>query len=197
MAIGRSLTDLGISVSSGDAYDSDRAGWYGAIQSPRYDEVGARIYLTGNSRKTKERIANNKFFIQAEDFTETWTTAESMACLARGGFGGLNEFGRALHTRNVYQIHGHDLNTLVEAIIYYAVPVGKRENEKVDGGTNTALRLAVDANVPIRKNLYFQDDYEWCEKWLKENDKGYPYREVDWHEIHHPDDPRLLKEPEW
>lgn len=195
--MGRTLTDNGISVSSGDAYDSDRAGWYGARQSKRYAEVGARVYLANGTGRNFYRLRDNRFFYDASGFTDTWNTAMQMAMQARGSFGGLNEWGKALHTRNVYQIHGEDLKSLSDAIIYYAEPIGKRENEKVSGGTNTALRLAVMADIPIRKNLYFQDDYEWCGKWLEEHELKYPYIDINWQDIHRPDDPRLLREPEW
>ncbi|MOA55475.1 hypothetical protein D3C78_1792730 [compost metagenome] len=63
----------------------------------------------------------------------------------------------------------------------------------VNGGTNTAVQLSVSAGVPIRKNLYFQDDVEWVENWLKEHELDYPYEEINWHEIHHPNDPRLFE----
>ncbi|AEH03672.1 DprA-like DNA recombination-mediator protein [Pseudomonas phage PhiPA3] len=190
--LGRTHTDHGWAVSSGDAYDSDRAGWYGAVQSKHYDTVGSRIYLASGTGRNWYRIRDHKNFMDATQFTDTWADARAMAITARGSFGGLNEFCQALHTRNVYQIHGHTLDELVERLFYYAKPIGKRENERVDGGTNTALRLSVMAGVPIRKNLYFEDDRQWCLDWLAENELDYPYQEIDWNAIHNPRDPRVL-----
>ena len=57
-----------------------------------------------------------------------------------------------MHTRNVFQIHGHMLNDPVKAIIYWAKPVGK--TEVVKGGTNMALQMAIRAGIPKRINLY-------------------------------------------
>ncbi|BEG72491.1 hypothetical protein RVBP21_1190 [Pseudomonas phage BRkr] len=190
--LGRTLTDYGWAISSGDAYDSDRAGWYGAKQSRKYGEVGARIYLASGTGRSFYRIRDNAFFMDASQFTDTWATAESMAACARGSFGGLNDYGKALHTRNVFQIHGHTLDELVTGIFYYAVPKGKRENEVVNGGTNTAVRLSVNAGVPIRKNLYYDDDLKWVIKFLDKYELDYPYEPIDWTAIHHPQDPRIL-----
>lgn len=189
--IGRTFTDLGVMISSGDAFGSDRAGWYGAKQSRKYSEVGARIYLT-ESWRNRKRVELNPFFMIAEDYPETWQQAKVMASSARGNFNGLNDYGIALHTRNVYQIFGHNLDELIRAIVYYAKPVGDVKNEVVKGGTNTAVRLAVNAEVPTRINLYTQEGQDWAYKFLEKWEQDYPYEEIVWREILKPDDPRLV-----
>jgi hypothetical protein len=189
--LGRTLTDLGYQLSSGDAYDSDRAFLYGAVQSKRYSEVGARVYLHKNGCNDRW-VKDWPNYYDASTFDPiTLTTAKSMACLARGSFYGLYPNGIMLHTRNVFQIWGEGIDSLVCALFYYAVPKGKREREYVEGGTNTALRLSVDANVPVRMNLYFADVVKDVEEWLTEHESDDPYLEIDWHQIHDPNDPRL------
>jgi hypothetical protein len=190
--LGRTKTDLGYAWSSGDAYGSDRAFWYGAKQSERYNEIGARIYLAedGNNRR---RVKDMPFFYDALAFEDTYSTARALASLARGGWGGLGEWGIRQHTRNAFQIHGHTLQELVKELWYYAEPIGKRENERVHGGTNTAVRLAVDAGVPVRVNLYFEDSIRLLDDWLKANESDEPYEEIDWRQIHDPRDPRLTE----
>ncbi|QBJ02806.1 DprA-like DNA recombination-mediator protein [Pseudomonas phage Psa21] len=186
--LGRTYTDLGYQMSSGDAWDSDRAFLYGAAQSKRYQEIGAKVYLHKDGTNGRW-IKDNPFYYDASLFdTTVATTARSMAILARGSTWGLNETGLALHTRNVYQIHGINLDELVKAIYFYAEPLGKT---KVSGGTNTALQLAVKAGVPIVKNLYYQETVDEITKWLEENELDYPYIDIDWHQIHKPNDPRL------
>jgi hypothetical protein len=186
--LGRTYTDLGFQMSSGDAWDSDRAFLYGAKQSRRYSEVGARVYLNKDG-VNRRYVEENPFYIDASKFdSTTQATARSMACYARDGFGGLNEFGIQLHTRNVYQIHGESLTDTISAIWFYAEPDGRN---KVSGGTNTAFQLAKIAKVPLIENLYYADTVERALKWLDENEQPYPYDDIHWHEIHKPNDPRL------
>ncbi|WDS62166.1 hypothetical protein [Pseudomonas phage D6] len=186
--LGRTYTDLGYQMSSGDAWDSDRAFLYGAAQSKRYQEIGARVYLHKDGANGRW-VKDNPFYYDASLFDSTTTaTALSMAAIARGGFYGLSPGGVLLHTRNVYQIHGADLVSLVSAMYYYAKPKG---TTKCEGGTNTALQLAKEANVPIIKNLYEASVVEEIEAWLTEHELDYPYIDIDWHQIHKPDDPRL------
>lgn len=187
--LGRTFTDLGYADSSGDAFGSDRAGWYGAIQSDRYPDVGSRIYLT-QSYKNRRRAEEHGFII-AEDYPECWPMAMSMALAARGSFGGLNEYGIGLHTRNVYQILGHELNEPVKLMFYYAKPVGNPAHGKVSGGTNTAVQLALQAGIEQRINLATKEGYEYAEGILKLHELDKPYKETDWRQILKPDDPRL------
>lgn len=190
--LGRTYTDLGWMWSSGDAYDSDRAFLYGAEQSDRYLEVGAQVFLHKDGAN-KRWVAQKPFYYDASTFdADVSTLARTLACQARGGFYGLFESGIALHTRNVYQIHSADLQTTVKAIWYYAQPEGRRESEKVKGGTNTAVRLCVDAGVPLRKNLYYADVIDEALAWLAEHESDKPYLEIDWTQIHDPRDPRIL-----
>lgn len=188
--LGRTTTDIGLADSSGDAFGSDRAGWWGSQQSRVYAKVGARIYLT-ESWRARKRAEENPFFIIAEDFPEKWDMAKALALNARGTFNGLNEYGIGLHTRNVYQIYGHTLDEPVKLIIYYAPTVGKVENEFVKGGTNTALQLAKQAEIPVRINLATKKGLDWAEKFLSKYEEDYPYVEIDWTQILKHDDPRL------
>lgn len=186
--LGRTYTDLGYQMSSGDAWDSDRAFLYGAAQSRRYQEIGARVFLAKDGANGRW-IKDNPFYYDGStvDVT-TLATATSMAAIARGGFYGLNPHGVALHTRNVFQIHGLSLDELVCAIYFYAEPDGRT---KVAGGTNTALQLCKTANVPIIKNLYYQEVVDEITEWLNTHELDYPYIDIDWHQIHKPNDPRL------
>lgn len=188
--IGRTYTDLGYQMSSGDAWDADRAFLYGAEQSKRYQEIGARVFLHKDGVNGRW-VKDNPFYYNAELVDAvTASTALSMATIARGSLYGLYEDGIKLHTRNVYQIHGFNLVDLVSAIYFYAEPSGKK---KVKGGTNTAFQLAVEAEVPIIKNLWDAKVVEEVEAWLAIHELPYDYIEIDWTKIHKPDDPRLTE----
>ena len=148
--LGRTLTDLGWTLSSGDAVGADRAFYEGALQSPRFSEVGCRIYLAWNGVGGRYHDPDNGFY-DATQFTETYPQAEALALAARGSFEGLGRGGRALHTRNVFQIYGHTLKEPVSCVLFWAVPQGR--SGKVKGGTSTAVTLAQQAGIKTI-NLY-------------------------------------------
>lgn len=185
--LGRTCTDLGLAVSSGDAFGADRAGWYGSKQSERYIEVGSRIYLT-ESYKNRAR-SNELGFIIAEDYPEKWDMAKALAFSARGNFNGLNEYGIGLHSRNCYQILGHTLDEPVQLMFFYAKPIG--DGTRCSGGTNTAFQLAKQANIPKIVNLATTEGLRYVEDFLKRYEKDYPYIDTKWIEILKYDDPRL------
>lgn len=191
--LGRTFTDLGFDDSSGDAFGSDRAGWYGARQSPRYDPYNARIYLV-DSIKNRRRAMEHGFKI-AQDYAENWVTAEAIALKARGSWGGIegvhNQYKRDLHIRNVFQVLGHTLIQPVDALVYYAPVVGREEREVVKGGTNTALQIAKMSGVQKRFNLATKTGYDWAHEFLKKYESDQEYDDIEWREILKPDDPRL------
>lgn len=191
--LGRTWQDLGVHPSSGDAFGSDRAGWYGARQSSKYDPDKARIYVL-ESKRNRLRVMEHGFII-AQDHPECWTIAEAMALDARGSWGGIdgpsNQFKRDLHIRNVFQIHGHTLSDVAVAVMYCATPVGRIEREVVKGGTNTTLQLAKKAGIQHRINLATDEGYSWAIEFLKRNETAEEFDDIDWTEILKPDDPRL------
>lgn len=164
--LGRALTDRGIAVSSGDADGMDLAGYEGAVTSPSFDLVGARIFLHKSPVHYKTRpprYADERIFFNASRF-HNWEQAQALAFEARGSFEGLYEGGIALHTRNAYQILLDDLQSPVGAAVYWARPVGKKGNVK--GGTNTAVQLARRFNVPST-NLYTDEGMLKIERYIQ------------------------------
>lgn len=185
--LGRTCTDIGLVISSGDAYGADRAGWWGAKQSEVYGNVGSRIYLT-ESWKNRQR-ANQLGFLIAEDYPEKWIIARALAETARGSFKGLNEYGIGLHTRNVFQITGHTLEEPVKLMFFYAKP--NNDGTKVSGGTNSAFQIAKKAEIEKIINLATPEGLEYVNKFLEHYEKDYPYVDIDWRQILKHDDPRL------
>jgi hypothetical protein len=172
--LGRTLADVGYTLSSGDAIGADRAFWFGATLSPRHAEIGCRIYLHKDGYQG--RFNNPKLgFLVATQFRETWDKAQQIASAARGGFYGLGAGGIALHTRNVFQIYGHTLRAKVGSIYFWGEPKGKQE--KVNGGTNTALQLAIKANLPQRINLFYPEMRARAEAFLAKYETKEPYPE--------------------
>lgn len=61
-----------------------------------------------------------------------------------------NEWARGMHSRNCHQIFGYDLKYPVDAVICWT------PNGKIQGGTATAIKLALKANIPVF-NLGIED----------------------------------------
>jgi hypothetical protein len=80
----------------------------------------------------------------------------------------LYEKGIKLHSRNPYQILLDNLKTPVASVIFYAQPVGKKGNVK--GGTNTAIRIALDHKIPT-VNLATDEGMEKIHNYLKRKGK--------------------------
>ena len=54
-----------------------------------------------------------------------------------------NEWARGMHSRNCHQILGYDLQSPVDAVVCWT------PNGKIQGGTATAIRIALKYNIPV------------------------------------------------
>lgn len=91
------------------------------------------------------------------DYNEAFNIASTVhPAWNRLGYG-----AKALHTRNVYQVLGLDLNTPSDVLLCYAQPTKNKQGvvNGVKGGTNTAVQLAMKHNIPIY-NFYLQEDID-------------------------------------
>jgi hypothetical protein len=75
----------------------------------------------------------------------------------------LTQGAKRLHSRNVFQVLGHDLDTPSKFLVCYAKPVG----DSVSGGTRTAVELAKKWNVPV-VNLYHELCLDRVKRYLEE-----------------------------
>ncbi|WJJ54940.1 DprA-like DNA recombination-mediator protein [Xanthomonas phage RTH11] len=144
----------------------DLAGYEGALTSPAFEQIGARIFLHKSPVHYKTRpprYADERIFFDASQFYN-WEQARQYAFDARGSFEGLYDNGIALHSRNAYQILLDDLQTPVSSVVYWARPVGKKG--QVKGGTNTAVQLARRFNVP-QINIYTDEGMEKVLNYIK------------------------------
>ena len=109
------------------------------------------------------RRSNTPCYYVAERFSN-YRKAVVMASEVHPAWSKCSNGARALHSRNIYQLLGKDLETPSDFVICYAKP--KNENpdcQLVQGGTATAVKLGLDIGV-IVFNLYYEDTYnELCE----------------------------------
>lgn len=134
--IARRMAQSGWNLRSGGAIGSDTAwelGWEGFETK--------EIYL---SRGTSSVIAKDSTCCRISDYGDIWFEAEDIASKLHPRWENLDEFAQALHTRNVFQVLGLDLQSKTDVVAAYAPPAGF----SVKGGTATAFNLARAKGIP-------------------------------------------------
>jgi hypothetical protein len=160
-------------LHSGDAIASDFAFWVGARLSKNFFELGAKIFLSKNGYQGRWHD-DQLGFINAKSLDPIkYEIAGKLAYEARKGFYGLGTGGKELVTRNAFQLLDEDLEHAVSKCLYWGIPQGK--TEKVRGGTNVGLQLAILFDIP-RMNLFHEENQRLLEEWLaqKETTEAYP-----------------------
>lgn len=173
--LGRTLTDKGFSLASGDAKKADYAFYVGARLSPNFYNTQPRIYLSRDGYRGRYHDPANGF-INAQLYPEQFLKAQEMAFKVRGSWNGLNEWGIELHSRNVFQILGHTLDWPVRGVYFWAEP-HRTKKWTVSGGTNTAIQIARAFGIERRFNFFYEDVVANAEHWLEENESTVPYPE--------------------
>ena len=121
------------------------------------------IYLPWEGFNNKS--CDNRGYINTPRL-KNYTQAALIAENTHPNWAACSRGARALHTRNVYQLLGLDLNTPSKFVVCWAKPTGDGDNVK--GGTGTAVRLGINYGVEIR-NLYNKDVLDKVIKYLKED----------------------------
>lgn len=90
-----------------------------------------------------------------EIFTSSDATSEALELASRyhPNWGRCNDWARALHARNGFQILGRDLKSPTDFVICWT------KDGKASGGTGQALRIAKDFNIPVF-NLHNLDNVQ-------------------------------------
>lgn len=166
----RTAYELGLGpLYSGDAIGSDFAFWVGAVLSgeANFSRNKPKIFLCRNGYQNRWHDDNLGFINVKSYGKELWLEANKLAEEARKGFWGLGKTGIELVTRNAFQLLDGDLKHPVAKCLYWGIPQGK--TEKVKGGTNVGLQLAIRFDIP-RMNLYYEENQRLLEKWLEEKE---------------------------
>lgn len=99
--------------------------------------------------------------------TELWEQAMQIAASTHPAWNHCSDYAKALHTRNVFQVLGGDLNTPSRFVLCWT-PDGAeytRETSRATGGTGTAIRIADMYGVPVF-NLANQTVIDRMNRWL-------------------------------
>lgn len=130
----------------GDAW-SETAGMGGSIYK-------AEIYLPWEGFNDQYSSMEGRLILNIPE-------AQTIASEIHPAWDRLTTGAKALHTRNIYQVLGQDLNIPSTGVIFYAEPNGN----SVKGGTRTAVELAKKHDIPVY-NLYNERMvYKW-ENWI-------------------------------
>ncbi|QJT71783.1 hypothetical protein TH1_101 [Shewanella phage Thanatos-1] len=78
-----------------------------------------------------------------------------------------NLAARQYHSRNVYQVKGLTLDILSEFVICWAPPVSPG-SDMVQGGTATAVKLAIMNKIPVI-NIWYKDQMQLVKRWLNDS----------------------------
>jgi len=137
--IAKKLSEKGFTLRSGGAKGADSAFEVGSTLS--------EIYLPYDGFEKKRQHHTGCY--DTESFSN-YQEARVIAAEFHPVWDRCGEWARKMHTRNVYQVLGMDLNTPSSCIICWT------KNGGLSGGTAQAMRIAQAHNIPIF-NLYFED----------------------------------------
>lgn len=137
--ISRRMNVLGYVVRSGGADGADTAAYEGGFPN-------TEVYLpwegfNGLTAKKGEHVNAKEL--------DNYEKAKYMASMFHPAWDSLKDGAKALHTRNVYQVLGFNLDDPSLVLICCAPPNGK----SVKGGTATAFEIAKHYKVPTY-NIY-------------------------------------------
>ena len=96
------------------------------------------------------RFEHEEPFLHVGNKLETYQQAVSIASKFHPYWGGLSSGAKNLHTRNVFQVLGHRLDSPSKFLLCWT-PGGKQQ-----GGTAQAIRIAEHHNVPVI-NMFHKD----------------------------------------
>lgn len=146
--LGFKLSTMGWVLRSGGAEGADAAFEEGARYSRHYLYPGfMEIYIPW---PTFNGLVEDQDHIQVRDVYTIRQAEQKLETFKK--VHQLSDPVRKLHVRNVFQVLGHDLNTPTKMVLFWARPNHKYPRN-VMGGTNTAIRIAKQHNIPTF-NLY-------------------------------------------
>lgn len=154
--IGYRMAQLGYVGRSGGADGADSAFYEGYVVAKQRgcNKGNFEVYLpwegfNGLSLNTPEMVNTKR--------KANYNDAREVASQIHPAWHRCTDGAKALHTRNVYQFWGHDLQSPSRVLICWA-PLGQYAGT-VKGGTNTAVQMALKAGTPVY-NLLVDADKE-------------------------------------
>lgn len=126
----------------------------------RLKDGAKEIYLPWDGFSKMEHNPKRGYYAPKED--EVYTRAEEIASKIHPAWDRLTQGAKRLHTRNVYQVLGQELNDPSKFLLCYAKPSGN----SISGGTRTAWEVAKMFGVPCF-NMYHEEVVRRVEFYLE------------------------------
>ena len=139
--VGKLMRRYALDMGGGDAIGMDKAFITGMNDWNR---------IHAYSVKPKEHFIDGT---QCERFEEAMAIAKSL----HPNWKACTPWARSLHARNVFQVLGPNINEPSEFVVFWAEPQGRNTHE-VKGGTNTAVKVAYEWDIPLY-NLYYPETF--------------------------------------
>ena len=163
--MGAMFFEKGWILRSGGAGGSDESYQFGVMGARGIEGVGGfEIYIPWNGFNGLWSKMDTGFLIATQ--LKMYFRAQEIAQELHPTWPNCSESAKKLHTRNIFQVLGSDLESPSRFLTCWAKPKGK--SEEVEGGTNTAVKLAIQHRIPIF-NLYHDDVRERAEKAVYEH----------------------------
>ncbi len=172
--LGYYLEAAGVSLRTGGAPGADQAfeeGWWKHQMWNGEGTSKGRIYIPWNG--FYDRLHHGDAFGAVVSLPhipyDLGVRAQQIAQQFHPAWDHLSPGAKKLHTRNVFQVLGDDLETPSEFLICFAIP---NKDGSVQGGTNTAVKLA-DAHGVRVTNLHNEESRGWATEWIKKMEDRY------------------------
>lgn len=164
---------------TGDAIGADLAFYSGirrGLETLGLDPVGAAEVWIPNESPSRNGYRGERYEHQKGNMNHVWapqrcaaktTAARMIAADIHQAWERMDTFSKQLHTRNIFQCLGRDLERPSDIVVLYAP--GTRHI--LDGGTNTAYQCAREHGIPVF-NLFWEDERELVFEWLEALETG-------------------------
>lgn len=163
------LTAYGWHLRSGAAEGMDTYFEEGALKSPQVDLEKIEIYLPWRDFNAHLHASGGRHHVVTPHLPP-YQQAQALVADFHPRGDRLSPGALRLHTRNIFQVLGRDLNTPSKAVFLCAKPLA---NGHVQGGTNTAVQVARRYGIPC-VNLYYAEVRELVEHHLEKLTVDFP-----------------------
>ena len=141
------LAELGIIMTSGlctDGMDGIAQKAYSqAVLDGKANTSQFEVYVAEQKNINASPLPNKHLAIIRNPKLVKETHQMCLKVMGESHWNRCNDWAKGMHSRNCHQIFGYDLKSPVNAVICWT------PNGNIQGGTATAIKLAMDANIPV------------------------------------------------
>lgn len=141
------LAELGVTFTSGlceEGMDGIAQKAYSrALEHGKTSTDKFEVYVAQQKDITRSSLPNKHLAMIRNPNLIKETHKLCLEVMGKDHWNRCNEWARGMHSRNCHQIFGYDLKSPVDAVICWT------PNGNIQGGTATAIKLSMKANIPV------------------------------------------------